>query len=538
MILQLNIPVQHRPQLDQWDGLLVTVDCQYGMGNVSKVTAPHVAVIDHHIQEKDLPPLYDLRPWLGSCATLIWDLLIKEKFPIDINLATALHYGLFMDTNSFAEVRHPLDKDMWDTLRIDERIFKQLRLSNLSLNDLLQTSSSLKNLDIIHDEYRLALIAAPMCDPNILGVISDLATQVDSIDTVVAHSPLPNGDFKFSVRTTTRDMKASHLAQWIANDIGSGGGHSEKAGGYIVFSKFEARYPDKTFIDYCTECICDYYQSFRLLDCLNAETLQDWPSAEFYQSYRKLPIIQGVVHTEAVFGKDITLHVRTLEGDIFVQSSKDAYLMLGTEGEVYPIERKVFEGIYSMDADAYCPNSNYLPTVLNTDTGMRISLMDYVQPCKSLASQKIQALRLGHKEYVKIFTRWDNDNYYSGSPGDWLLSRTKDDLYVVRGDIFERTYVRDFTDENIEDLPQAQKVYKKDSPTTPNHMFWALHSHENFCVEIQKISPECIIKEQNIFGKNKEFYLGDADFYLLQNAQGIYTIISQDTFENDYLVSL
>ncbi len=537
MIVQLGIPVQHLPQLDQWDGLLITVDCQHDTGNVSKVTAPHIVVIDHHIQEKDLPPLYDLRPWLGSCSTLIWDLLSQKNFPLDVHNSTALYYGLFMDTNSFSEVRHPLDKDMWDNLNFDERIFKQLRLSNLSLNDLLQTSSSLNNLNIIHEEYRLALIAAPMCDPNILGVISDLATQVDSIDTVVAHSPLPNGDFKFSVRTTTRDTKANDLASWIAHTMGSGGGHSEKAGGYIAQKKFEELHPQKAFTEYCEERICNYYESFRLIDCLDAHSLQGWPSTRTYRSYRKRPVSQGFVKTAAVFGHDVTLHVRTLEGDIFVQSNEDTYLMLGIDGEVYPIERNVFKNIYSVHTTDYTPNCNYYPTVLNTQTGMRISLEAYVQPCVSLASQKIQAYCLNDAEYVKIFTRWDQENYYSGGPGDWLLSRTENDLYIVRSDIFKKTYLRDFTDEKIEELPQAQMIFLKNHTDMAEHALWALQVQEDFCVERRTLSSESTQDTAQSFGQNQDCYLGLAGSWLVQNTQGLYTILSPNQWEKDYTLS-
>ncbi len=524
MILQLQIPIEHAPDLKEWDGLLITVDCQYGMGNVGKVEAPHVAVIDHHLQERELPEVCELRPWLGACSTLVWDLLEKENFVFDLPLSTALVYGLFMDTNNFSELKHPLDKDMWDALKVDEGIFKQLRLSNLSLNDLLQTSSSLTELNVINEALRLALVPVPMCDPNLLGVIGDLVIQVDSIDTVVAYSPLPSGDLKFSVRTTTRDTKASDLAQWLADDLGSGGGHKEKAGGYIAYSKFVAKYTDKSLAAYCEERLRSYYERVRLIDCLDPHTFAGWPKPENCFLYRKLATSQGFLPTTQVFAEGVTLHIRTLEGDVLVKSSKDTYLMIGILGEVYPIERKVFEASYNVVDEEYAPQMEYFPTVLNTETGMRTSLAQYARACKATATKVVQAYVLGPSEYVKIFTAWDSENYYSGGPGDSVVVQSAHDLYVVRADVFSQTYARDFTREQLETMPHAQKICSVGlvGHDEQDAIAWALQPQEPFCVEVTQ------------GGDAVSILLGAKEDWLVQDAKGFFEVLSPQLFQQKY----
>ncbi len=446
MINELEIPIKHMPDLDAWDGLLITVDCQYGMGNVKKVQANHVAVIDHHIQESVLPQLCDLRPWLGSCATLVWDLLMQQAFPIDTTLGTALLYGLFMDTNGFSELNHPLDRDMWEALIINELIFKQLKLSNLSLDDLFQTSVSINQLQMLEQDLRVALIPAPPCDPNILGFISDLATQVDNIDTVVAYSTLPSGDIKFSVRTTTCLTKASDLASWIANSFGSGGGHKEKAGGYIVYAKFKEATGESVFGEYCEKRIYEYFEKFKTLNCLQPETYQTWTQNITTKQYKKRIVPLGFVNTTEILGPEISLHVRTLEGDIHIKSHKDTFIMIGIDGEVYPIERAVFEKNYRSTAEPFTAQLEYPPSVLNINSGRRISLMEHARTCYSKESAQIQAMRLGEDQYLKIFTSWDQENYYSGNPGDWFVMRTENDFYIVNKDIFDKIYTADLTE--------------------------------------------------------------------------------------------
>ena len=96
MIDELHIPVEYvRPDEEQplfIKGLLVTVDCQYGAGNVTKIAADTVAIVDHHQVEIDGVPLSLIVPALGSCCTLVWKLLRDEKFDIktEPGLETAL----------------------------------------------------------------------------------------------------------------------------------------------------------------------------------------------------------------------------------------------------------------------------------------------------------------------------------------------------------------------------------------------------------------------------------------------------------------
>ena len=120
MIEKLDIPITYiKPSIGQpyqVEGLLVTVDCQYGAGNVTGIVAEHVAIIDHHQVEIDTVEDALILPALGSCSTLVWKLLKEQEFDFDDvpNLGTALYYGLFTDTNQMSEIRHPLDMDMWE----------------------------------------------------------------------------------------------------------------------------------------------------------------------------------------------------------------------------------------------------------------------------------------------------------------------------------------------------------------------------------------------------------------------------------------
>ncbi|MDR1621822.1 MAG: DHH family phosphoesterase, partial [Synergistaceae bacterium] len=294
MVETLNIPVEYEPDLKEWQGLLITVDCQHGATNAMYVKAPHVAVIDHHIQESSLPPLCDLRPSLGSCSTLVWILLTQESFIIDSRLATALYYGLFCDTDNFAEVCHPLDYDMRDMLHADEGILRKLKHSNLSLSDLHIISTVLKE-NRYDRQGRFMIIATPPCDPNLLGFVSDLAMQVDVVDIVVAFSVVDER-IKFSVRTAVREVKASDLTVWLARDVGWGGGHREKAGGLISGAKYAAHAGECLPDEFFARRIDEYLNRYEVIDCLNpSDSINLKLRLNEMKIFRKLPVRLGFV---------------------------------------------------------------------------------------------------------------------------------------------------------------------------------------------------------------------------------------------------
>jgi len=182
------------------------VDCQRGQSNATHIDASHVYVIDHH-EDSGQGTLGIIRSQLGSCAALVWDLLKQEGFVFDDAVATALYYGLYTDTSGFDEIGHPTDKDMRDGLNFNKNIIDSLRFNNLTLPELSIVGEALVNYKLI-PQHSFAMFEAKPCDPNILGLISDVARQAVGVDVCVVYAALP-------------------------------GGHKQKAGGFIPLSKAE-----------------------------------------------------------------------------------------------------------------------------------------------------------------------------------------------------------------------------------------------------------------------------------------------------------
>ena len=198
MMEKLGIPIRYQEDTDlPIEGLLLTVDCQYGAGNVTRLPADEIAIIDHHEKEIEDVVLSEIHPDIGSCSTLVWHMMKEEGFSFEdqIKLGTAFFYGLFSDTNQFAAIYNSLDIDMRDSVPCEKSLINLFRNSNISLRELEIAGLALIN-HIYNDDYRYATIKAEPCDPNLLGLISDFLLQVDGIDTCLVYNELEDG-YKF-----------------------------------------------------------------------------------------------------------------------------------------------------------------------------------------------------------------------------------------------------------------------------------------------------------------------------------------------------
>lgn len=435
MIELLDIPIEYYDQR-KVEGLLITVDCQYGGGNVSPLEADTIAIIDHHQQENFDYPLTYICNYLGSCATVIWQMLRATDFPFCNypNVSTALYYGLYTDTNQFSELYHPLDKDMRDDLDADEAIIKRLKNSNLSLDEMEIAGLALIRY-YFDPTYHYALIKARPCDPNILGVISDMMLQVDCVDTCVVYTILPAG-VKLSIRSCVKEVKASELATFLTEKIGSGGGHLEKAGGFINNHLLHKYFEDLSPENYLMNRLGEYHKSYEIIEATNY-TLDP----EGLALYQKTQVPVGFVDASELLPAGTPIVIRTLEGDIDLSVSNDFYIMVGIDGEIYPIKREKFNQSYAIYEGCFTPlNMVYFPSIKNKLTGETISLKNVATACIPKSTAKIYAKILD--KTVKVFTLWSPNKYMLGQPGDYIACRADDphDIYIIRGDIFHRTY--------------------------------------------------------------------------------------------------
>ncbi len=442
MVEKLSIPVEYmEPKEDMAvKGLLITTDCQYGQGNVTKIHADVVAVIDHHQDCKPDVKYSYIQTGIGSCSTIVWNLLNEHGFEVtdEEHLGTALYYGLYTDTNQFSELFNPVDKDAMDGIVHDKSMITVLKNCNLSLRELEIAGIAILRYTY-NEELGFGLVHSQPCDPNILGLISDFLLQVDKIDTCLVYNETTDG-IKLSVRSCIREVNASELAEFLCEDMGSGGGHFDKAGGFINQKKFEESYPGVHTEAYFNNKMMEYFEKYELVYASKYEA--DISTMKLYMK-NKLPI--GVVKMTDVLSVGMPITVRTMEGDMDLIVEDDLYVIIGVKGEVYPIREEKLNRTYKMLDKPYvykeCVIRDvYVPTIKNRVTGKNHLLTEYAKTYVPTGDTMIYARPL--TKGVKVFTAWDQERYMLGKEGDYLALRTDDfhDVYVVEKEVFGITY--------------------------------------------------------------------------------------------------
>ena len=431
MVKELEIPINYEPFYADEPDLLITVDCQYGEKNVTATTAKFVAIIDHHKQAVDsVRALTHISSDIGSCSTVVWDMIKAEGMDPNDNrlVATALYYGLFSDTNKLSEVSHPLDRDMMDSLIYNKSTITSMVNSNISLDELMITGRAILNYEY-HDSNKYLVIEAEPCDPCILGLISDFALETENVDVCLAFY-VSTYEVKFSVRSCSREVYANELAAFLADGLGGGGGHMLKAGGTIRTELLTK--PAKELLE---ERMVQYYDSYLVIYAKNT-TL----NTSTMRRYNKVQQTLGVVKLSDVFPVGTPINIRTLEGDVDTVIDNEAYLMIGIEGEIYPIKEQKLLSSYQFTNFVYTRSFEYEPRIKNTVTGEIKKVLQYAKTVRSAGGTIIFAKPL--EQPVKLFTAWTEDKYYSGRVGDYIAVRADDehDIYIINKDIFDRTY--------------------------------------------------------------------------------------------------
>jgi nanoRNase/pAp phosphatase (c-di-AMP/oligoRNAs hydrolase) len=211
---------------------IILIDVQTGNSNITNLIGKKVAVIDHHEYTENKDYLFeDIRPHVGACASIITEYYYENNIQIPTNVATALLYGIMMDTDNLTRCASKIDIKMfyWLYEKANMKFIKELKLNEIERKDLDAYAMALKQVEVY--EY-LGFASIKNCNDSLLGTISDMVTTISGVTVAISYS-IRNDGVKFSIRSGNEKINASNLIKYILEEVGFGGGHTEMAGGFI-----------------------------------------------------------------------------------------------------------------------------------------------------------------------------------------------------------------------------------------------------------------------------------------------------------------
>ena len=103
-------------------------------------------------------------------------------------------------------------------------------MNSMEFSDLQVYGAAIESI-FVYD--RIGFAGIPFACPDAqIGMVADFILSLDEVDVAVVYAHRKDG-IKFSVRSEVVKVNAGKLIAKAIGDIGSGGGHSFMAGGFI-----------------------------------------------------------------------------------------------------------------------------------------------------------------------------------------------------------------------------------------------------------------------------------------------------------------
>lgn len=229
--IQMFPYAQLRPRLTE-DDYIICVDAQKHSGNITDFVGDEVACIDHHPTFVPMEYRYQDIRITGACASIVAEYFRQLGCKPDQDTATALLYGLKMDTLQFTRGVTDFDIAMFRFLfpLCDMETLTRLERNNIEFNDLKAYGAAIERIEIYG---RVGISDVPFpCPDALVAILSDFILALQEVEVAIVFSHREDG-LKFSVRSEDPRVHAGHLVHDALEGFGSGGGHAEMAGGMI-----------------------------------------------------------------------------------------------------------------------------------------------------------------------------------------------------------------------------------------------------------------------------------------------------------------
>lgn len=235
MIDEFSIEAVHIDDIKDMkeEDYIVTIDSQKYNSNITDFIGDEVACIDHHPTMTPCSYKYSDIRICGACASLVTRYFIDSNTSMDVNTATALLYGLKMDTESFNRGVTDFDIEMFGYLHkiADNQKITTMYNNNMEIRDLYAYGEAIRTISI-YENVGFAKIGFD-CPDGLIAMISDFILGLDVVEFSVVYAER-DGGLKFSVRNETAYCHAGTVTQRVLAGLGGGGGHFSMAGGLIL----------------------------------------------------------------------------------------------------------------------------------------------------------------------------------------------------------------------------------------------------------------------------------------------------------------
>jgi len=233
-LLELNLHnVESVEELESYAGVALVDHSRPGVNDGLDPDTDIDVVIDHHPPRAPVEARYvDLRSDVGATSTLLASHLDRLGMMPDRTVATALLYGIRVDTRDFT--REVSDADFEAAAfvlpHVDESVLERVEEPNMGPDVLLTLAAAIRNRQVRGDV--LASGVGRIRDRDALAQASDKLLDMEGISIAVVHGFMDETIY-VSGRARGTDIDLGEALRDALGPIGSAGGHADMAGAQI-----------------------------------------------------------------------------------------------------------------------------------------------------------------------------------------------------------------------------------------------------------------------------------------------------------------
>ncbi|WP_226481465.1 DHH family phosphoesterase [Natrinema amylolyticum] len=233
-LLELNLRnLAHDEPLGEYSAFALVDHSRPGVNDQLPPDLHVDIVIDHHPPRGPVPGEFvDLRQGAGATSTILTEYLERFDIDVDAATATALLYGIRVDTNDFTREVSPADFRAASVLwpRVDTSLLDQIEQPSLGGETLETIARAIKNR-VQRDSVAVASVGR-IGDRDALPQAADQLLAMEGVETTLVFGFASEMVF-VSARSRAADVDLGETLRDAFDRIGSAGGHADMAGAQL-----------------------------------------------------------------------------------------------------------------------------------------------------------------------------------------------------------------------------------------------------------------------------------------------------------------
>ncbi|WP_336034415.1 DHH family phosphoesterase [Halobacterium yunchengense] len=196
-------------------------------------------VVDHHPEKAEVrADFVDIREGLGASSTILVEYVRGFGLDIDESVATALLYGIRVDTKDFAReiTTDDFEAGAWLVPRADTDVLERIESPSMSADTLDTIARAIRNREL--DGSVLASCVGAIADRDTLAQAADRLLAMRGVTVTFVYG-YTDGTIYASARSRSSDVDLGEVLRTAFGDLGSAGGHADMAGAQLPLGLFD-----------------------------------------------------------------------------------------------------------------------------------------------------------------------------------------------------------------------------------------------------------------------------------------------------------